>query len=77
LEDGLAGTDAVVETSPEVQVTVEGIPLIVGLDEKTQLVALVTCAVRVTTPPAKVSEEGVTPNDLTVGGAVFVVPDST
>jgi hypothetical protein len=71
----LAGTDAVVETSPEMQGTVEGIPLIVCVEEKTQFVALVTFAESVTTPPMEVSEEGVTSNALTVGGEGFVAAD--
>jgi hypothetical protein len=52
---------------PLEQGTVVGNPVTTRLEEKTQLVALVTCADKLTDPPEGLREEGVTANDDTVG----------
>ena len=64
----LAGRVTLLVTVPEVQGTVEGRPVMAGVEENAQLVAPVTWAERATDPPAEPSDEGFAANAVTVGG---------
>jgi hypothetical protein len=63
----LAGTVTSWSTVPLEHATVAGSPLIAGVDEKVQLVALATVADRTIDPPDEVSDEGVATSEETVG----------
>ena len=65
----LPGTVTFCVTAPLVQGTVAGRPERAGLEEKTQLVALVTWAERPTDPPEAPREVGAAAKDDTVGFA--------
>ena len=63
-----AGTETVSFTVPFVQGNVEGSPATKGLEENMQVLALATWADKETEPPAESRVDGVTANDVSVGG---------
>ena len=64
-------------TVPDVHGTVEGRPPIGRVEEKSQLLALVTWADRVTGPPAAPSDEGAASKAATVGDGVVTLETAT
>jgi hypothetical protein len=68
---GLLGRLTAVEAEPVVQGNEAGSPASAGVTENTQVVALVTEALRVTDPPAATSGFGVAVSDLTAGLMAF------